>query len=193
MASSNGDPQRKSDENYARRIDALRLRARHSRRWAGMPHDRKHKRATCLLRCGDSSENSKADSGRERRVAAGLQRPLHRGRRPNHRQAKGYLPRLLKIDAFRPWALHRPAIKGPTGSGVLGALAGASPVALQNPIWSGARLTIRNGSRFPPLTTRMYGTRNEDHEVHPIGGPDADKGLPKAHQELEHKLRETDE
>jgi hypothetical protein len=132
-ACSNGDPQRKSDENYTRRIDALRLRARHSRRWAGMPHDRKHKRATCLLRCGDSSENSKAGSHRKRRVAAALQRPLHRGRRPNHRQAKGYLPRLLKIDAFRPWALHRPAIKGPTGSGVLGALAGASPVALAEP------------------------------------------------------------
>ena len=101
-ACSNGDPQRKSDENYARRIDALRLRARHSRRWAGMPHDRKHKRATCLLRCGDSSDNSKAGSHRERRVAAVLQGPLHRGRRPNDRQAKGYLPRLLKINSLQP-------------------------------------------------------------------------------------------
>lgn len=99
-----GDTTRKrnSDEDYARPIDALRMRARCSRRWTGMPYNRKHDRATCLLRCSDSSENSKAGSYRKRRVAAALQRPLHRGRRPNHRQAKGYLPRLLKIDAFRP-------------------------------------------------------------------------------------------
>ena len=62
-----------------------------------MPHDRKHERATCLLRCGVSSKNTKAGSHRKRRVTAALQRPLHRGRRPNRRQAKGYLPRLLRL------------------------------------------------------------------------------------------------
>src|SRR6185369_10718815 len=135
MASSNGDPQRKSDENYTRRIDALRLRARRSRRWAGMPHDRKHERATCLLRCGDSSENSKAGSHRKRRVAAALQGPLHRGRRPNHRQAKGYLPRLLKINSL--WPCQGVAAARYQGTervaAFLGGSAGTSPVALAEP------------------------------------------------------------
>jgi hypothetical protein len=145
-----GDTTRKrnSDENYARRIDPLRMRARCSRRWTGMPYNRKHERATCLLRCGDSSENSKAGSHRKRRVAAALQRPLHRGRRPNHRQAKGYLPRLLKIDAFRPCpgVAAGPLSRDRRVAALLGAVAGTSPVALAEP-----DLESR-ASTDPPLT-----------------------------------------
>ena len=131
------------------------MRARRSRRWTGMPHDRKHERATCLLRCGDSSENSKAGSHRKRRVAAALQRPLHRGRRPNHRQAKGYLPRLLKIDAFRPC----PGVAGPLSrdrrvAALLGASAGTSPVALAEP-----DLESR-ASTDPPLAALPTGSLN---------------------------------
>ena len=138
-----------SDENYARRIGAMRMRARSSRCWAGMPHDRKHKRSTCLLRCGISSKNTKACSGRERRVAAVLQRPLHRRRCPNRRQAEGYLPRLL-IVAFCALlgVTAGPGLRGRTDSGASWCVCRNEPVVLAETGWSRAR-TDPPGPRIP--------------------------------------------
>ena len=140
---------RKLDENHAHSIDALRMCARRSRSRTGMPHDRKYERATCLLRCGVSSENSKARSRRNRRVAATLQGPLHRGRRPNRRQAKGYLSRLLKIDAFRRGVAAGPLSRDRRVAALLGASAGTSPVALAEPDLESRASTDPPGAALP--------------------------------------------
>jgi hypothetical protein len=53
---------RNPDENYSCSIGALHIGAKRSRHGTGLPRDRKHERATRLLRCGASSEDGKARS-----------------------------------------------------------------------------------------------------------------------------------
>src|SRR5258707_5470393 len=89
--------ERKSDENRSRNIGALRVHPKHSRCWTRLSRDRKHKRATCLLRYGVSSKSGKAQGRRKRPIASRIQRPIRRRRRPHHGQAEEYLSRLLKI------------------------------------------------------------------------------------------------
>ena len=87
-------PQGKSDENNARCTAALRRDAKRSRRRIRLPHHQKREPATRVLRRSVNCKNRKAGGGCDR-CAASIQGPVCRGRRPNHRQAKEYLSRLL--------------------------------------------------------------------------------------------------